>query len=47
MKLKDDEVEKYKSEKNNEKRLTKVEMQNIKNFLIEEYGVSGNCLEIS
>lgn len=46
---KDDNISvKFEENENNEiKRLTKIEIQNIKKFLIEEYGVSEKCLEIN
>ena len=36
-----------KKENNSKESLTKTEIKNIKNFLIQEYGVSEKCLEIS
>ena len=34
-------------EKQVDKNITKSDIQNIKKFLIDEYGVNENCLEIS
>ena len=39
--------EEKENEKQDNKKITKSDIQNIKKFLIEEYGVNENCLEIS
>lgn len=38
---------KEQSTENKEEKITKSDMQNIKKFLIEEYGVNEKCLEIN
>lgn len=39
--------EETKNERENETTITKVDIQNVKKFLIEEYGVNEKCLEIN
>ena len=39
--------DKHENEKQENKNIDKSDIQNIKNFLINEYGVNENCLEIS
>ena len=39
--------EKTQNEKENKTAITKVDIQNVKKFLIEEYGVNEKCLEIN
>ena len=39
--------DKHENEKQDNKNIDKSDIQNIKNFLINEYGVNENCLEIS
>ena len=39
--------EKTENEKENKTAITKVNIQNVKKFLIEEYGVNEKCLEIN
>ena len=43
----DTEIETNKNEENKRNSVTKEELQSIKKFLIEEYGVSEKCLEIN
>ena len=43
--LEEEKEEKESSEKS--QKVTKAEIQNIKKFLIEEYGVNEKCLEIN
>ena len=38
---------KHENEKQDNKNIDKSDIQNIKKFLIDEYGVNENCLEIS
>ena len=43
----DTAIETNKNEENKRNSVTKEELQSIKKFLIEEYGVSEKCLEIN
>ena len=43
----EEEENKTESKQDSDSKITKTDIQNIKNFLIEEYGVSEKCLKIS
>ena len=43
----EEEENKNESKQDSNSKITKTDIQNIKNFLIEEYGVSEKCLKIN
>ena len=47
IKVDKDEEEKTETKKENSEKISKIDIQNVKKFLIEEYGVSEKCLEIN
>lgn len=47
IKVNKDEEEKTESKKEDTEKVSKIDIQNVKKFLIEEYGVNEKCLEIN